>query len=146
MLEIKKIVEKFFFCENEKWNYPRFLEDFHYHGTMNVPCISEKMSIRNWVTFCGWSICHVWSQILPRYLDSSATLSIQVQHCKHFLCQKYNTVFTVPMHFLHQYASESQWLYCTFPALWLLCICSELHISMEWQVQPVLPKFKNYNC
>ena len=43
----------FFFCENEKLNYARFLGDFYYHGTMNVPCISEKMSIRNWVTFCG---------------------------------------------------------------------------------------------
>ena len=33
--------------------YPRFLGDFYYHGTMNVPSISEKMSIRNLVTFCG---------------------------------------------------------------------------------------------
>ena len=45
--------KKFFFCENEKLNYPRFLGDFYYHGTMNVPCISESTSIRNWVTFCG---------------------------------------------------------------------------------------------
>ena len=51
--EKKKIQKKIFFCENEKLNYPRLLGDFYYHGTMNVPCISELSSIRNWVTFCG---------------------------------------------------------------------------------------------
>ena len=49
--EKKKIQKKIFFCENEKLNYTRFLGVFYYHWTMNVPCISEKMSIRNWVTF-----------------------------------------------------------------------------------------------
>ena len=55
----KKFSKKFFskkknfFCENEKSNYPRFLGDFYYHGTMNIPCISEMSSICNWVTFCG---------------------------------------------------------------------------------------------
>ena len=32
-------------CENEKLDYPRFLVDFYYHGTINVPCIREPMSI-----------------------------------------------------------------------------------------------------
>ena len=49
----KKSKKFFFFCENEKLDYPRFLGDFYYHGKMNVPCISEPKSIRNWVTFCG---------------------------------------------------------------------------------------------
>ena len=49
----KNFKKKKIFCENEKLNYPRFLGDFYYHGTMNVPCISESTSIRNWVTFCA---------------------------------------------------------------------------------------------
>ena len=57
--EKKKIKKKNFFCENEKLNYPRFLGDFYYHGTMNVPCISELLSIRNWVTFCGFDLHRV---------------------------------------------------------------------------------------
>ena len=52
----KKISKKYFFCENEKLDYPRFLGDFYYHGTMNLPCIIELTSIRNWVTFCGFFI------------------------------------------------------------------------------------------
>ena len=48
----KKIKKNIFFCENEKLDYPRFLVDFYYHGTINVPCIKEPTSIRNWVTFC----------------------------------------------------------------------------------------------
>ena len=61
----KKFVENFFFqkknffCENEKLDYPRFLEDFYYHGTMILPCIREPTSIRNWVTFCGRSIINL---------------------------------------------------------------------------------------
>ena len=51
----KKFQKKIFFCENEKLNYPRFLGHFYYHGTLNVPSISKKMSIRNWGTFCGTS-------------------------------------------------------------------------------------------
>ena len=49
----KKIKKNIFFCENEKLDYPRFLGVFYYHGTMNLPCIREPTSIRNWVTFCG---------------------------------------------------------------------------------------------
>ena len=49
----KKISKKKKFCENEKLNYFRFLGHFYYHGTLNVPSISELKSIRNWVTFCG---------------------------------------------------------------------------------------------
>ena len=39
------------FCENETLDYPRFLVDFYYHGTINVPCIREPTSIRN---CCGY--------------------------------------------------------------------------------------------
>ena len=42
-----------FFCENRKLDYHRFLGDIFYHGTLNLPCIRESTSIRNWVTFCG---------------------------------------------------------------------------------------------
>ena len=56
----KKIFKKkIFFCENEKLNYFRFLGHFYYHGTLNVPCISESKSIRNWVTFCGLIIIYL---------------------------------------------------------------------------------------
>jgi len=40
-------------CENSKFDNPRFLGAFYYHGTMNVPCISKQESIRNWRTYCG---------------------------------------------------------------------------------------------
>ena len=40
-------------CENSKLVYPRFLEDFYSHGTMNVPCTRQQESICNWGTFCG---------------------------------------------------------------------------------------------
>ena len=54
--EIKKIVEKKKKnCENEKLDYPRYLGEFYYHGTMNLLCISKPTSIHNWVTFCGSS-------------------------------------------------------------------------------------------
>ena len=56
ILKKKISKKKNFFCENEKSNNPRFLGDFYYHGTINVPSISESMSIRNWVTFCANSI------------------------------------------------------------------------------------------
>ena len=52
-VEKKKSKKNFFFCETEKLDYPRFLGVFYYHGTMNLPCIREPTSIRNWVTFCG---------------------------------------------------------------------------------------------
>ena len=48
----KKNQKKNFFCENEKLDYTRFLEDFYYHGTLILPCIRGRTSIRNWVTFC----------------------------------------------------------------------------------------------
>ena len=56
MKKKKKIPKNIFFCENEKLDYPRFLGDFYCNGTMNLPCIREPTSIRNWVTFCGVSI------------------------------------------------------------------------------------------
>ena len=43
-------------CENEKLDLPRYLGTFYYHGTMILSCISEPTSIRNWVTFCDFTI------------------------------------------------------------------------------------------
>ena len=40
-------------CGNSKLDYPRYLRDFYYHGTMNVSCIRQQETIRNWGTFCG---------------------------------------------------------------------------------------------
>ena len=57
-LEKKKIQKKFFFCENEKLDYPRVLGVFYYHGTIILPCIIKPTSICNWVTFCSVSLSH----------------------------------------------------------------------------------------
>ena len=43
----------YYFCDNSKLVKPRFLRDFYFHGTLNVPCTSKQESIRNWRTFCG---------------------------------------------------------------------------------------------
>ena len=58
----KKKIKKRFFCENQKLDYPRFLGDFYYQGTINLPCISKPTSIRNWVTFCGCIILK-WTKL-----------------------------------------------------------------------------------
>ena len=82
------------------------------------------------------------SRVVPnlRYLDSSATLSIQVHTTLQiFIMPKIQlfTVFTVPMHFLHSVtapcASELQFTVTLlhFPCTSTVYICSELHISIE---------------
>ena len=64
--------KKNFFCENEKLDYTRFLEDFYYHGTLNLPCIRGLTSIRNWVTFCGLNgrIKKIWLNFIAKYLPN----------------------------------------------------------------------------
>ena len=53
-------------CENLKLVYSRFLRDFYYHGTMNVPCIRRQETIRNWGTFCAFNIKAIWGfQLTP---------------------------------------------------------------------------------
>ena len=52
---IKKIFDFYFFCENSKLVYPRYLGYFYYHGTMILPCIRQQETIHNWVTFCGFN-------------------------------------------------------------------------------------------
>ena len=64
----KKNFKKKIFCETEKLDYPRFLGDFYYHGTMNLPCIREPTSIRNWVTFCDQNIkCNFIKSLPPLF-------------------------------------------------------------------------------
>ena len=72
----KKFVEffffftkKIFFCENEKLDCTRFLEDFYYHGTLNLPSIRGLTSICNWITFCGLSPSNV-SNFWEKRLES----------------------------------------------------------------------------
>ena len=57
----------FFFCENEKLDDPRYLGDFYYRGTMNVPCIRESTSICNWVTFYVHTFIN-WRKLLCTFL------------------------------------------------------------------------------
>ena len=69
-------------------NYFRFLGHFYYHGTLNVPSISETKSIRNWVTFCGLEKKLVKTQVLEHKvtrencMENAASGGAKEKSCK----------------------------------------------------------------
>ena len=38
---------------SQSTDYPRYLGDFYYGGTLILQCIKQPVTIHNWVTFCG---------------------------------------------------------------------------------------------
>ena len=69
------------FCMYQSTDYPKYLGDFYYGGTLILQCIKQLATIPNWVTFCGSGLdslaarCLAWICVLSLCMNLAKMFS-----------------------------------------------------------------------